>query len=314
MSAHGLPIWLTLSYMLPDFIAQPFSIFGTLAIAESQAEETVTIEKTESGRTRSKSRTRPRKMVTSDLSSVLSLYHHLPNAKSRIFRASLTNMLADRLVSWPCAWLASKLASSSTRQRRPIVVLLLSALFELLITTATAPLRLLATELIVFRHFDWRFVQLNSKLFPIFLPNLASALISFLLFQLSDIMLDRFSDLITIMADGPTIPIYKIGMTFSLIVTSTLMLFGCQALAEIWRVKADLLVLNGENTIVPVDETYEGEFSDLIHPQYSLLDALKRYTRVCGVPVAFSYLLAGFSTPLISQLLYGSMIDIRVDL
>ena len=168
-------------------------------------------------------------------------------------------------------------------------------------TLVAAPFKLLGTELTVFNHFDWRFLQMNSKALPIVLPNLANALTSFLLYQLSDLLLDNFNDLINNFTDVPSVSIYKLATAFVMVLSSTIVLFGAQAIVEVWRVNADLLVLNGNHTIIPITEVYEGSVMDLSGPNYSIIDTLRRYARVCFTPTALCYLLAGFTAPLIGQ-------------
>lgn len=304
-STSNVPLWLSMSYMLPDLIAQPFSIFGTLAIAESQMPERV-LEQSEksSSRTneRSRSRSRPRKMATADLSSVLSLYRQLPRSTSRILKASLVNLVADRLVTWPCSWLARRLLQRNFAHRHPVRSFVVAGLFEALATLWAAPVRLLATELIVFKRFDWRFLQLNTKIMPIFLPNLTNAAISFLLYQLSDSFLEKFNDLLEGLAENPSIATSKLGKALGLVLLSTVFLLGCEALVEVWRVKADLLVLNGDSTVIEVDDSYNGDVREIASTKdYSVKNALKRYAAVYGLPVAFAYLVAGFSAPIIGQ-------------
>lgn len=283
------------------FLSQPFRIFGTLAIAESQDRDQteksdgLSLEMQHSAMHRS----RPAKMETDNLTSVLSLYSNLPRASYRMIKVVVLNMILEKAVLLVDSKSNNYFRNSSKKALayRFITAILGSFLI--------APLRLLATELSVFRRFDWRFLQMNSKILPIFFPNLLFTLAQIALTSILGSIQDQCSRSFTFPFSGWYVVVRRTGLK-SLGLAAAAIVFLCLYLMiDIIRVRTDLLVLNSEHGIVHVDESFEGglAMAATSNKHYTIGDTVRRYTRISLLPQAIVFSLLGCYNTLAAEVL-----------
>lgn len=269
-----------LAACVPPLLTHFTNVVGTLALAESQDPRIPAQAASPRDRHRaSPSRKLPktRKMATSGLTSVLSLYRG--SGLRHILEVILVEEVLRR-ASLLCLHRLSTATSTSETWR--------AALAFVLWSTILAPLRLLATELVLFRRGDWRFFQLNEKMLPIYLPTLASAIWAVVAFRFCPDTVAVVARLLRSTSAGVPCSWYRVAWTIASAAAPNLAAFLVAGYLESFRVRAEVLVLNshGNNdTIVPVDEAYSDSVSDiLLATDYSITDALRRYTWLCGMP------------------------------
>ena len=267
----------------PNLWHEPFKIFGTLAVAESQDRNSLPRVPAKDKGARSQSRSGSRTMATAGLPSLLGMYRHLPRAKRRLLQALL--------VQWATESLSESARHLSLRHliHSQPASMVLESMCEIAAYTALAPLRLLTTELSVFRRFDWRCVHLNSKILPIFLPNLCSGMLKGACSYFLQPQLTKMVNNLIPRASAPTLDMaYHLLPNLGLILCMSAVLLPCRVLSDIIRIRTDLYVLNGDSdhSIIPIDDTYENDVvaSGLRTEDYDYYDAATRYLAVSVLP------------------------------
>lgn len=226
-------------------------------------------------------------MKTATLTSVLSLYKNLPRAKCHFLKIAFLNMLTEQ------AMLTADAYCTRHGSRGRGIDLAKRAGTALVSSLILSPSRLLGTELSVFARFDWRFLQLNSKIIPIFVPNLCSTMLQFAISTVSTLAMEKFArlDLHAMNADRYTVCRAVVEIFFLL--SAAAVLTGGHVMSEIVRIRIDLSILNSDRGIVPIDETFEGGFSDaaISTDHYNVMDTFQRYLRVNLLPSGLIYVL-----------------------
>lgn len=265
-------------------LSQPFTVFGTLAAAESQSYDVAPEKRTSrAAQKKTTSHVSRRRMNTETIGSILSLYRQLPRATYRLTKAVAINLIADHLMAIP----EGNMMQAFSQQRGSKSIALWMALSSLA-CLGIAPLRLLSTETIVFKRFDWRSLQLNSKMLPIFVPNLVTNITRCAGSVVFSRLADRTCELITRFSRGQHLNHDRLGIEIGFLACATSMLVMLNVFSEILRIRNDLLVLNGdsEHSILPIDETYEGALQEGLgnSEHYSVIDACRRYLCIATLP------------------------------
>lgn len=294
LSFNLLPLITTYGRDFANLLSQPFHVFGTLAVAESQDQHKSHERHRHRSVPRKTSHSRENKTVmrTASITSILSLYRELPRAKSRLLKVALLNVLTQRAISMADIRLQGCVSAGSKRGRaiRTASTLILSVLI--------APVRLLSTEISVFERFDWRFLQMNSKMLPIFIPNLACTALQLGLSKILTLILDKCSTFAVRVARDTQLPIWRTGPEILLLLGGGFILLYCRIISEVVRVRTDLLILNSEQSVLPIDESFEGGLTTaaVSNEHYDVMDTVRRYIRIALIPETAIYTIWGILT------------------
>lgn len=240
-------------------------------------------------------------MATSGLGSVLDLYVRSPGMTQRIFKAVVLDVITDSLMSIPLGhWLSKNNVGIFSYLSR-------GALSCLLIDLAIAPIQLLRSEIIVFKHFDWRSLQMNGRILPIFLPNLLRIVLDVALGKMARPLKSRWLAFVLQFGHGLSLPLYQRGLELGLVLSAGAGIYLCRTVVEIVRTRLDLAVLNGDSdhTVIPIDETFEGGLSEGLSStkDYDVWQTMSRYLIVATAPTAVVYACSWLAMPLIGMVL-----------
>lgn len=267
-----------------SLVLQPFTVFGVLAIAESQDRY---LRSTNRKAKRSKSESfqhSTRVMNTSNLKSVITLCGRTKKPIYRMAKCILLNTLIEKISGIPEINL-----SFDNDQKLSSSLLIWTFAYKAAVSVAMAPLRLLSTEIIVFQRFDWRSLQLNTRIIPIFVPNLLlgiTGMLRLLSFRVIAKFMRKASHTLSTGTLTRSLGLPVLGIIVSAVACSGLIC--AEILIEIIRVRTDLLVLNGDSahSILPLDESYEGGMVQAAVgvPDYDVMDTAFRYAKLCTLP------------------------------